>query len=183
MFQVCVLARLLALLLLHFLQHVRLVVQHVIKRVLAQVKLFGLDELLLELANVRDHPDPPTLVQITGLIYPQSFTLVVQERDLVRHDVQPIRFGHKVVHFHCKFICFGFRINLEFLQSFEQLQLRCKHTDNIWNVIGDLLALFKRVEIDFPWRLHPFEKVVRRKLILLLHEYISRAFMIALVFL
>lgn len=87
MLQVCVLAGLLTLLLLRFLQHVGLVVQHIIERVLPQVELLRLDELLLELVDVRDHSDAPALIQVAGLVDPQPFALVVQERDLVRHDI------------------------------------------------------------------------------------------------
>ena len=112
------------------------------------------------------------MVEVPRLVYPNSRGVVVDKLDLVGHYVQPISFGQKGINFEADGLALLLQVQLQIPQSPQQLQLFGDDAD-VGNVIDQLLALSKRVEIDFPRRLHPLKKEVGRKLLLLMHDRIA----------
>ena len=122
--------------------------------------------------DVSDHSNATALVEVPRLVYPNSRGVVVDKLDLVGHYVQPISFGQKGINFEADGLALLLQVQLQIPQSPQQLQLFGDDAD-VGNVIDQLLALSKRVEIDFPRRLHPLKKEVGRKLLLLMHDRIA----------
>ena len=122
--------------------------------------------------DVSDHSDATALVEVPRLVYPNSRGVVVDKLDLVGHNVQPISFGQKGINFEADGLALLLQVQLQIPQSPQQLQLFGDDAD-VGNVIDQLLTLSKRVEIDFPRRLHPLKKEVGRKLLLLMHDRIA----------
>ena len=122
--------------------------------------------------DVSDHSNATALVEVPRLVYPNSRGVVVDKLDLVGHHVQPISFGQKGINFEADGLALLLQVQLQIPQSPQQLQLFGDDAD-VGNVIDQLLALSKRVEIEFPRRLHPLKKEVGRKLLLLMHDRIA----------
>ena len=70
---------------------------HMVESKLSQVKLFGLDELLLEDFDILDQTNSSSLVQVSRLVDPHALTIVVHEINLVRHQVESVSFGNELI--------------------------------------------------------------------------------------
>ena len=57
--------------------------EHVVQGKLSQIEFLRIDELLLELLDIRDHADSSALVQVARLVDPVALVLVIQEADLI----------------------------------------------------------------------------------------------------
>ena len=141
------------------------VIDHIVQSELTEIEFLGFQELVFELFDVGDELDSFALVAVPGFVDPEGLSGVVDELDLIGHDIESVGFGEDGD---------GFEVELgagwdELVEGGEELGLDCDDVE-VRDMVDQLLAFLKREIINFGWCLHPFEMVMRRELLLVCHQ-------------